>query len=74
MQNKYPPSADAKGIVMYAQATEEEQAAAMKFLEFVYSDENNDMKLLEMTSGLFQRVMMQQKTMLSKPTLKKIQR
>ena len=24
--------ADAKGIVMYAQATEEEQAAAMKFL------------------------------------------
>ena len=42
--------ADAKGIVMYAQATEEEQAAAMKFLEFVYSDENNDMKLLEMTS------------------------
>lgn len=42
--------ADAKGIVMYAQATEEEQAAAMKFLSFVYSDENNDMKLLEMTS------------------------
>jgi multiple sugar transport system substrate-binding protein len=42
--------ADAKGIVMYAQATEEEQEAAMKFLEFVYSDENNDMKLLEMTS------------------------
>ena len=42
--------ADAKGIVMYAQATEEEQAAAMKFLEFVYSDENNDMKLLEMAS------------------------
>ncbi|MDB1693669.1 ABC transporter substrate-binding protein [Enterococcus casseliflavus] len=42
--------ADAKGIVMYAQATEEEQAAAMKFLSFVYSDGNNDMKLLEMTS------------------------
>lgn len=42
--------ADAKGIVMYAQATEEEQEAAMKFLSFVYSDENNDMKLLEMTS------------------------
>lgn len=42
--------ADAKGIVMYAQATEEEQAAAMKFLDFVYSDENNDMRLLELTS------------------------
>lgn len=42
--------ADAKGIVMYAQATKEEQKAAMKFLEFVYSDEENDMKFLEMTS------------------------
>lgn len=42
--------ADAKGIVMYAQATEEEQAAAMKFLEFVYSNEENDMKWLEVTS------------------------
>ena len=35
---------------MYAQATEEEQAAAMKFLEFVFGDEKNDMKLLETTS------------------------
>ncbi|MBL1229496.1 extracellular solute-binding protein [Enterococcus sp. BWB1-3] len=42
--------ADAKGIVMYAKATEEEQEAAMKFLEFVFGDEKNDMKLLEMTS------------------------
>ncbi len=42
--------ADAKGIVMYAQATEDQQAAAMKFLDFVYSNEDNDMKLLEMTS------------------------
>ncbi|WP_142433127.1 ABC transporter substrate-binding protein [Enterococcus mundtii] len=42
--------ADAKGIVMYAQATEEEQEAAMAFLEFVYSDDEHDMKLLEMTS------------------------
>ncbi|MGM0125677.1 multiple sugar transport system substrate-binding protein [Enterococcus sp. AZ194] len=42
--------ADAKGIVMYAQATEKEQAAAMEFLKFVYADENNDMKFLEMTS------------------------
>ena len=31
---------------MYAQATEEEQAAAMAFLEFVYSDDEHDMKLL----------------------------
>lgn len=42
--------ADAKGIVMYAQATEDEQAAAMKFLEFVYGDEKNDLKWLEVTS------------------------
>lgn len=42
--------ADAKGIVMYAQATEEQQEAGMKFLEFVYSDEKNDMKFLEITS------------------------
>lgn len=42
--------ADAKGIVMYAQATEEEQQAAMKFLEFVYGNVENDMKWLEVTS------------------------
>lgn len=42
--------ADAKGIVMYAQATAEEQAAAMAFLEFVFSNEANDMTLLETTS------------------------
>lgn len=42
--------ADAKGIVMYAQATKEQQKAAMKFLKFVYSNEKNDMKWLEATS------------------------
>lgn len=42
--------ADAKGIVMYAQATESEQKAAMKFLDFIYSDEKNDLKWLEVTS------------------------
>lgn len=42
--------ADAKGIVMYAQATEDEQKAAMEFLKFVFENEENDMKLLEMTS------------------------
>lgn len=42
--------ADAKGIVMYAQAGEKEQEAAMKFLEFVYGDETHDAKFLEVTS------------------------
>lgn len=42
--------ADAKGIVMYAQATEAEQKAAMKFLTFVFSDEQNDKEWLETTS------------------------
>lgn len=42
--------ADAKGIVMYAQATEAEQKAAMKFLDFVYSDVVNDVKFFETTS------------------------
>lgn len=42
--------ADAKGVVLYAQATEKEQAAAMKFLAFVYGDEKNDMDWLEVTS------------------------
>ncbi|MHC5227050.1 ABC transporter substrate-binding protein [Enterococcus sp. LJL99] len=42
--------ADAKGIVMYAQATKEQQEAAMKFLAFVYGDEKHDLKWLEVTS------------------------
>lgn len=42
--------ADAKGIVMYKQATTEEQEAAMKFLDFVYSDEQHDMSWLEVTN------------------------
>ncbi|MBR3054952.1 MAG: extracellular solute-binding protein [Streptococcus sp.] len=42
--------ADAKGIVMYAQATKQEQKAAMSFVNFVFSDEQNDLKWLEKTS------------------------
>lgn len=42
--------ADSKGIVMYTQATEDEQKAAMKFLSFVYGDEKNDVTWLELTS------------------------
>ena len=42
--------ADAKGIVMYAQATEEEQRAAVEFLKFVYGDVQHDVQLLETTS------------------------
>lgn len=42
--------ADAKGIVMYAQATEEEQKAAVEFLKFVYGDVQHDVQLLETTS------------------------
>ncbi len=42
--------ADAKGIVLYAQASDQEQAAAMKFLDFVFGDEKNDLAFLETTS------------------------
>ncbi|MGX7393396.1 ABC transporter substrate-binding protein [Carnobacterium mobile] len=42
--------ADAKGIVMYTQATEEEQKAAVEFLKFVYGDVQHDVELLETTS------------------------
>lgn len=42
--------ADAKGIVMYAQATDEQKEAAMKFMDFVFSDEKHDMEFLETTS------------------------
>lgn len=41
--------ADAKGIVIYASATKEEQAAAMEFLTWVYSNPDTDMKWLEDT-------------------------
>ena len=42
--------ADAKGIVVYADATEEEQKAAMEFLNFVYSDPKHDVELMEKTN------------------------
>lgn len=41
--------ADTKGIVIYASATEEERAAAMKFMNWVYSNPENDLKWLETT-------------------------
>ena len=41
--------ADTKGIVVYASATEEERAAAMKFMNWVYSNPENDLKWLETT-------------------------
>jgi multiple sugar transport system substrate-binding protein len=41
--------ADTKGIVVYASATEDERKAAMKFMNFVYSNPKNDLKWLETT-------------------------
>ncbi|WNB92629.1 ABC transporter substrate-binding protein [Bacillus sp. NEB1478] len=41
--------ADTKGIAVYASATEEERKAAMKFMNFVYSNPENDLKWLETT-------------------------
>ena len=42
--------ADAKGIVIYADTTEEERAAAMEFLTWVYTNPDHDMKWLEETA------------------------
>lgn len=42
--------ADAKGVVIYANATKKEQAAAMEFMKFVYADADNDVELMEKTS------------------------
>ncbi|MFC6315329.1 ABC transporter substrate-binding protein [Lapidilactobacillus achengensis] len=44
--------ADAKGVVLYAKATNAQKKAAMKFLKFVMSDVNNDVSLLKLTSLL----------------------
>lgn len=41
--------ADAKGIVIYASATDEEKEAAMTFLNWVYSKPDSDLKWLEDT-------------------------
>lgn len=43
---------NAKGVVLYAQASKEEQKAAMEFLRFVFGNPENDRKLLEITSSL----------------------
>ncbi|MFD0049399.1 extracellular solute-binding protein [Actinomycetes bacterium NPDC127524] len=42
--------ADTKGLVIYASATKEQQKAAMKFIQWVYSKPDNDLKWLEKTS------------------------
>lgn len=42
--------ADTKGLVVYASATKEQQKAAMKFINWVYSNPENDLKWLEKTS------------------------
>lgn len=42
--------ADAKGIVFYAQATDEETEAMWEFIKWVFSDEQNDLTWLEATS------------------------
>ncbi|USK31550.1 extracellular solute-binding protein (plasmid) [Bacillus sp. CMF21] len=42
--------ADTKGIVVYASATKEQQKAAMKFINWVYSNPENDLKWLEKTN------------------------
>jgi multiple sugar transport system substrate-binding protein len=41
--------ADTKGIVIYASATEDERKAAMEFMNYVYSNPENDLKWLETT-------------------------
>lgn len=42
--------ADTKGLVIYASATKAQQEAAMKFIKWVYSKPENDLKWLEKTS------------------------
>jgi multiple sugar transport system substrate-binding protein len=42
--------ADTKGLVIYASATKEQQAAAMKFIDWVYSNPENDLNWLEKTN------------------------
>ncbi|SDX92781.1 ABC transporter substrate-binding protein [Paenibacillus sp. CF384] len=41
--------ADTKGLVIFAQASEAEQKAAVDFIKWVYSDPKNDVKWLEQT-------------------------
>ncbi|MCD7034517.1 extracellular solute-binding protein [Metabacillus sp. GX 13764] len=42
--------ADTKGLVIFAQATEEQKKAALKFIQWVYSKPENDLKWLEKTN------------------------
>ncbi|MCK1995003.1 extracellular solute-binding protein [Peribacillus muralis] len=42
--------ADTKGLVVYASATKEQQEAAMKFINWVYSNPENDLKWFEKTN------------------------
>jgi multiple sugar transport system substrate-binding protein len=42
--------ADTKGLVVYASATKEQQKAASEFIQWVYSNPENDLKWLEKTS------------------------
>lgn len=42
--------ADSKGIVVYSQASKNEQKAGMKFLKFVFSNKENDVKWMDTTS------------------------
>lgn len=42
--------ADTKGLVIYASATKEQQDAAMEFINWVYSNPENDLKWLEKTN------------------------
>ncbi|MEK3888264.1 ABC transporter substrate-binding protein [Bacillus sp. FSL K6-3431] len=42
--------ADTKGLVVYANATKEQQKAAMTFIHWVYANPENDMKWLEKTN------------------------
>lgn len=42
--------ADTKGLVIYASATKEQQAAAIDFVKWVYSDPANDAKWFEQTN------------------------
>ncbi|WP_317913834.1 ABC transporter substrate-binding protein [Carnobacterium maltaromaticum] len=42
--------ADTKGVVLYAQATDAEQKAAIEFLQFAFEDVEHDVNFLETTS------------------------
>lgn len=47
--------ADTKGVVMYNQATDDEKAAGMKFLDFVFSKPEHDVEWMDTTSMVASR-------------------